>query len=65
MKRYIVEHQFISDIDSSTICTAEHGITYKTLKEAAEGQAEHIGNSDYYCVGFRIIELREVEHDDH
>ena len=60
MKRYIVEHKIISN-STGTILTVEHGIAYETLEDAAEGQRTHIENTDYICVGFRIIELEEVK----
>ena len=59
--RYIVEHQFLSSRGETL--TVEHGITYETIQEAANGQRDHILNTDHTCVGFRIIELREVEHE--
>ena len=59
MKRYIVENTFLTK--DERICTAEHGITYKTLKDAAKGQIDHMKTSAYICVGFRIIELEEVK----
>ena len=59
MLRYIVENTLLTH--SGDICIAEHGITYKTLREAAQGQLDHMNNSEYLCCGFRIIELEEVK----
>ena len=59
MLRYIVENTFLTA--SGDICTAEHGVTYKTLKKAAQGQFDHMNNSEYLSCGFRIIELEEVK----
>ena len=62
--RFIVETKILSNT-TGAVLTVEHGLTYDTIEEAATGQIEHVINSEHTCVGFRIIELREVEHDDH
>ena len=62
--RFVVETKILSNT-TGAILTVEHGLTYDTLEEAAAGQVEHLINSGNVCVGFRTIELVEVEHDDH
>ena len=60
MKRYICITKFITK--KGDVIESEHGIAYKTLEDAANGQLDHMHTSEYTTVGFRIIELKEVKH---
>jgi hypothetical protein len=62
MKRYIVIATFISG--SGDVIEAEHTITYRSYEEASAAQISHMENSEYTHIGFRIVELEEVSHEE-